>query len=78
MLEVLIFHELGHCVLGRLHQNDYLPNGDPKSLMIQNELDQYACVYDLSGDNDCNNLFKREYYLDELFDPTTPTPDWAQ
>lgn len=78
MLEALIFHELGHCVLGRLHQNEFLPNGDPASLMIQDRLDHYACVYDLSGDNDCNNAFKREYYLDELFDPATPAPDWAQ
>jgi hypothetical protein len=40
-------------------------------------IDQYACVFDLDGNNNCNNLFKKEYYLDELFDPATQAPDWA-
>ena len=76
-LEALIFHEMGHCVLGRLHKNDTLPNGDPKSLMIVNSISQYSpCVYQF-GQSRCNFIFKRNYYVDELFDPNTPIPDWA-
>lgn len=67
--ENLFFHELGHAVLGRFHLNDLLPNGTFKSLMCGN----------------CSNfgtytkytLFKRPYYLDELFDPAASVPDWG-
>lgn len=77
-LETLIFHELGHCILGRNHTSEELPNGDPKSIMITNDISLYSpCVYDIGGGN-CNQLFKREYYLDELFDEDTPLPDWGE
>lgn len=76
-LEALIFHEMGHCLLGRLHNNDTLPNGDPRSLMISNSISQYSpCVVQI-GRNRCNFVFKREYYVDELFDQDTPIPEWA-
>lgn len=76
--EALIFHELGHCVLGRSHTDDLLPNGDPKSIMIENHFALYSpCVYQI-GSGNCNNTFKRTYYIDELFDPSTPIPDWAK
>lgn len=78
-IEALVFHEMGHCVLGRQHVYDLLPNGDPKSIMIPNNYDVYApCVYDIGGENDCDFTFKRDYYLDELFDESTPVPDWAK
>src|SRR5204863_130538 len=32
-LEALIFHELGHCILGRDHDMSLLPKGYPKSMM---------------------------------------------
>src|SRR6185503_9958619 len=32
-LEALIFHELGHCILGRQHDNSLMPKGDPKTIM---------------------------------------------
>lgn len=77
-LEALIFHELGHCLLGRDHNNLLLPNGDPVSLMIQNSINQYtSCVYQFGDDDSCNFTFKRDYYLDELFNPQTPAPEWA-
>ena len=77
--EALIFHELGHCLLGRLHDETKLPNGDPKSMMIPNDLSIYSgCIYALGGDTSCNKAYRRSYYLDELFDETTPTPDWAK
>ena len=76
-LEVLVFHELGHCVLGREHDNGQLPNGDLKSLMNENDISVYSlCVYPLENEP-CDNSFKRPYYLDELFDQNTPVPDWG-
>lgn len=78
-LEALVFHELGHCLLGRLHISDTLPNGDPKSMMIENDLTVYApCKYVFGTSDECNNTHKRGYYVDELFDPATPLPSWAQ
>jgi hypothetical protein len=75
--ENFIFHELGHCVLGRLHDGQLLPNGDPRSIMIEGKLDLYSpCIYQID-ENPCDNTFKRAYYLDELFDEATTTPDWG-
>jgi len=70
--ENLIFHELGHAILGRVHINTTLPNESPTSIMCSSE-----------GPNGCNNfntyhdneLF-RSYYLDELFDESTSDPDF--
>jgi len=67
--EAIVFHELGHCVLGRVHHNEKLPNGECASLMDGKE-NGFSCV---------NNLVCprwRAYYYDELFDPETPLPDW--
>lgn len=75
--ENFIFHELGHCVLGRLHNSELLPNGDPKSIMIEGNLNLYSpCIYQINEDP-CDNTFKRKYYLDELFDEGAPIPDWG-
>lgn len=56
--EAIIFHELGHCALGRRHDNDTLDSGMCKSLMR-------------SGLSDCLTMYSRDkhisYYLDELF-----------
>jgi hypothetical protein len=77
--EALIFHELGHCFLGRLHDTTLLPNDDPKSMMAEGNIRIYSpCIYAIGGTNDCNFTFKRTYYLDELFNENAPTPDWAQ
>lgn len=76
-LETMLFHELGHCLLGRSHDSTLLPKGDPKSIMIRNDLTIYSvCVYAI-GDS-CNKLHRRTYYLDELFDPGTPVPAWGK
>jgi hypothetical protein len=67
--ETLIFHELGHCILNRRnHRDDYLPNGNITSIMRSTGEQLYGGTL---------NYFKREYYLDELFDVNTPAPDWA-
>lgn len=77
--ETVVFHELGHCLLGRSHDNSLLPNGDPKSIMKSDSRKMYApCTYQFGNQEDCNNTYKRAYYLDELFDPSTPVPDWAK
>lgn len=66
--EILMFHEMGHSILNRQHLNDTLPNGDYKSMMFGGN--QFIVYYDFTPE-------KRKYYLDELFDPSTPIPDWA-
>jgi hypothetical protein len=79
--EALLFHELGHCVLGRItHKNSQLPNGDFASLMNTSEISLYQrCIYNLGiGQGTCDKRFKRSYYIDELFDENTPVPDWAK
>jgi hypothetical protein len=65
--ELLLFHELGHAILGRGHDNSKLPNGDFKSVMST----PFVFLYTESTPE------RRKYYLDELFIPSTPPPDWA-
>ncbi|MFI5155468.1 MAG: hypothetical protein ACHQEM_04760 [Chitinophagales bacterium] len=77
-LETLIFHELGHCILGRVHVMDTLPNGNPKSIMVPDNLSLYSpCLYPI-GNQPCDNSYKRPYYLNELFNMHDPAPGWSQ
>ena len=70
--ENLVFHELGHALLNRIHIEGILPNGYSKSIMC-------------AGNGfDCSNLPDygfcldyRDYYVDELFQPLTPPPFWS-
>ncbi len=55
--EFVIFHELGHCVLGRGHTDTQDTNGDCVSIMQSG----------LSGCRMPYNAQNREEYLDELF-----------
>jgi len=71
--ENLIFHELGHAFLARDHFNTTFPNKTPKSLMCsgsEGACSNFNTFYD--------NEILKGYYLDELFDATTPTPDFTQ
>jgi len=71
MKEDLIFHELGHGVLGRKHLNTTLENGDWKSIM---------CGGDKVNNRSWNINYRgerRKYYLDELFDESTVAPDFS-
>ena len=78
LLETLVYHELGHCFLNRPHDDGLLPNGDPRSLMVTGNIYIYSpCVYAISGEG-CDETFKRQYYMDELFDPSTEVPAWAE
>ncbi|WOK05144.1 hypothetical protein RT717_18845 [Imperialibacter roseus] len=66
--EMLVFHELGHCVLERQHKNERLLLGECASIMKEGGED--ACVDDIFSDS------WRSYYIDELFDPAVQVPDW--
>jgi len=68
MKEDLLFHELGHGILGRKHLNTILENGDWKSMM---------CGGDKVDNRPWNinyRRMRRDYYVDELFNESTPTP----
>ena len=76
-LECLIFHELGHCILGREHDSGLMPKGDAKTIMYPDDIALYSpCVYTVGSV--CDFLYRRPYYVDELFNPSTPVPDWAK
>lgn len=67
--EALIFHELGHCILNRRsHRDDVMLNGNYASLMRTRSAQFFG---------ESLNYFKREYYLDELFDESTSAPGWT-
>ncbi len=71
MKEDLLFHELGHGLLGREHLNTTLENGDWKSIM---------CGGDKVNDRAWNINYRgerRKYYLDELFKESTAAPDFS-
>lgn len=71
MKEDLIFHELGHGLLGRDHINTTLANGDWKSIMCGGTMvNNRAWNINYRG-------IRRKYYIDELFDQSTPAPDFA-
>ena len=79
--EALVFHELGHCLLGRLlHKDDLFNDGSPKSIMISSNSDLYSpCAYVFDEKPElCNKTGRRKYYIDELFDENTPAPDWSK
>ena len=76
-LETIIFHELGHCILGREHDNTLMPNGDPRSIMYRANITLYSsCIYPLGSP--CDFSYRRTYYIDELFKPATPLPEWGK
>lgn len=70
--EILVFHEMGHAFLDRIHTDGVLANGYQKSIMCGGT--QQDCS-DFPDYGFCTNF--REYYLNELFDIATPEPDWA-
>ncbi|GAB3886924.1 hypothetical protein [Spirosoma agri] len=76
--ECLVFHELGHCLLGRAHQSSRFSNHAYTSLMNPDDVAVYAtCRYPI-GDDVCDKRSRRAYYIDELFDSTTPAPAWSK
>tara|TARA_R110002050_G_scaffold241508_2_gene377879 strand:+ start:3130 stop:4065 length:936 start_codon:yes stop_codon:yes gene_type:complete len=67
--ELLIYHELGHCVLNRNHKNLKSKSGECLSYLRGGE-DNFECSFNLYS------LFWRKYYLDELFNNSTILPNW--
>jgi hypothetical protein len=69
--ENLIFHELGHGFLQRMHDNTVLQNGDWKTMMCGDKL----------PNNRASNInyrgFRKEYYIEELFTRTNDVPAWS-
>ncbi len=62
MKEMVVFHELGHCVLNRGHYEGSFSNGVCQSIMH-------------SGTGDCNLVYQgstRDYYIEELFANFSP------
>jgi len=71
MKEDLLFHELGHGLLGRKHLNTTLENDDWKSIM---------CGGDKVNERPWNINYRgmrRNYYIDELFNESTAAPDFS-
>ncbi|MEL7004443.1 MAG: hypothetical protein AAFN93_17160 [Bacteroidota bacterium] len=63
----LFLHEIGHALLDRKHDNRTLKYEHCASLMRGED---YDCKSDIFSSN------WQKYYLDELFDPSTPPPAW--
>ena len=68
--ELLMFHELGHAILERGHDNRKLPNGMFASIMTEGDI-QHGLYTEYS-------LELRDYYLNELFNSDEPIPEWAK
>jgi hypothetical protein len=68
--EELVFHELSHVLLKRGHDNQKIGKRNliVKSLMHKNE----SAGYEYEGLS-----YRREYYINELFNPSTPAPEWS-
>jgi hypothetical protein len=69
--EDLVFHELGHGFLKRGHRNDSLPNNEWTSMMCgEPQVNERGWAVNFNG-------YRKNYYLDELFNENTPAPDWS-
>jgi hypothetical protein len=67
--EILIFHELGHAILRRPHDDSKLGNGDYSTIMNTGDISVLYNEYTPD---------KRDYYLDELFGALGELPAWAK
>lgn len=68
----LIFHELGHCELNRTHRNDKFSDGSWVSMMRGDPLTPSEAQLPIPYFG-----FRKDYYIDELFDEQVQAPDWA-
>ncbi len=68
----VVFHELGHGLLNRGHDNSYLPNLEWKTIMCGGDnVEGRDWAINFNG-------YRKEYYIDELFNTKTPAPEWSQ
>jgi len=68
----LLFHELGHCELDRLHKNDKFENDVWSSIMRGSPLEGLEVWIPVPYFG-----FRKEYMNDELFNENVSAPDWA-
>ena len=68
----LLFHELGHCALDRGHRNDQFNDGSWMSVLKGDPFTDFDARKPVPYFG-----FRKEYYIDELFDPNLPMPEWA-
>ena len=68
----LLFHELGHCELDRLHRNDKFGNEAWKSIMRGDPLEGIEIWMPIPFFG-----FRKDYFTDELFNEQIGLPDWA-
>ncbi len=70
--EEVVFHELGHGFLKRGHKNTVLENDEWASMMCgEPQINGRSWFLNFNG-------FRKEYYLDELFNSNTPIPEWSK
>lgn len=78
--EEIVFHELGHCLLGRFHRDEKFISDDFASIMrtvglLQyGDLNKFSSLFIVPGDLKAH---RRDYYIEELFDENTPAPCWS-
>lgn len=65
----LVYHELGHCILGRGHDSGIFENGECKSIM-NSYISNSNCVTNFVSDS------WQKYYIEELFTESDQLPDW--
>jgi hypothetical protein len=69
--EFVMFHELAHLLLKREHDFGLLPNGEFKSIMFSYDNNP-------SPNTIYNWGIRRKYYIDELFNSNTASPEWSK
>lgn len=68
----LLFHELGHCELDRLHRNDQFDDGSWKSIL------KGSPFLDAQNRKPVPYFgFRIDYYIDELFNESLTDPEWS-
>jgi len=65
----LIYHELGHCILERIHDLEVFENGECKSIM-HSHISNSECFTNFVSDS------WQKYYIKELFTEQNQLPDW--
>jgi len=68
----LLFHELGHCELDRLHRNEQFQDGSWRSIMRGDPFIGFENRMPVPYFG-----FRIDHYINELFNPNTSPPTWA-
>lgn len=78
--EEIVFHELGHCLLGRFHRDEKFISDDFASIMrtvgllLYGDLNKFSSLFIVPGDLKAH---RRDYYIEELFNENIPSPCWS-